>query len=92
MHFGLTSPEELDGFKLNYKPEGLDVFKLLDTVPLEVQEEQFNFTGGWDYLSVFSRTKKGDDERSLQLTQYFWWCIANSYRYFFRQCKLEQRF
>lgn len=64
------SPEELDGFKLNYKPEGLDVFKLLDTVPLEVQEEQFNFTGGWDYLSVFSRTKKGDDERSLQLTQY----------------------
>lgn len=59
-------PDWLDNFHTNKGSEKLDNFTIFHDAPLENEVPEFGYTGGWDYLSVFSPIKEGDDERTLQ--------------------------
>ena len=58
-------PEWLDNFNLNIGHEKLENFKLFDGIPGENDLPNFKYSGGWEYLEVFSPLKKGDEEHTL---------------------------
>lgn len=58
-------PEWLENFNLNTGSQKLENFSLFIEAPLENEMPHFKFTGGWEYLSVFSPAKLGDDERTV---------------------------